>query len=473
MKNYTLSIITLLSLSFSGCFDASGTQDLNSIGDPFSTPNSSSLVTTTDEEVENTSDNSSDDSSSTLTNGLVAHYKFEDNANDSSGNGNNGTANGGVTYTTGVVGSKAASFDGVDDYINIGSIYDVDTNDLGISLWVSFDTNASDNQFLTNGSTSMSDQNYFALTYANGGTSKIRFASQGDTWENLYTSSTQSTDTWYYIYIEKVGSTAKIYIDGVLSSSSSDHGGDIGNVYDWVIGKGHQDQLFDGLIDDLRIYNRALTTDEISTLYDMGSTITHNGTSYGKVTSPTTGKVWLDRNLGASQVCTSSTDTACYGDYYQWGRDADGHEDSSSNTTAALASNVTTVGHGDFITNSSSPYDWASVDSDGSTRSANWAKTDGTSICPSGYRVPTKVEIEAEMTGVSNATDAYSSFLKLPVAGGRRDTAVQYNVGANGYIWSSTPDSTNAKYFHYGSSDADFNDSLRAYGRSVRCIKAD
>jgi len=62
--------------------------------------------------------------------------------------------------------------------------------------------------------------------------------------------------------------------------------------------------------------------------------ITHNGVKYDTVTSPYTGRVWLDRNLGASQVCTSATDTACYGDYYQWGRGHDGHQSSSSLTTA-------------------------------------------------------------------------------------------------------------------------------------------
>jgi hypothetical protein len=45
-----------------------------------------------------------------------------------------------------------------------------------------------------------------------------------------------------------------------------------------------------------------------------------NGLTYALVTSPDTGKVWLDRNLGARQVCTSSTDAACFGDLYQWGQ---------------------------------------------------------------------------------------------------------------------------------------------------------
>jgi len=51
-----------------------------------------------------------------------------------------------------------------------------------------------------------------------------------------------------------------------------------------------------------------------------------HGVTYGTVTSPYTGRVWLDGNLGASQVCTAYNDSTCYGDYYQWGRGTDGHE---------------------------------------------------------------------------------------------------------------------------------------------------
>ena len=53
----------------------------------------------------------------------------------------------------------------------------------------------------------------------------------------------------------------------------------------------------------------------------------------GTVTS-TTGQVWMDRNLGASRVATSSTDSAAYGDLYQWGRGTDGHEKRTSSTTS-------------------------------------------------------------------------------------------------------------------------------------------
>src|SRR5574344_2515705 len=77
------------------------------------------------------------------------------------------------------------------------------------------------------------------------------------------------------------------------------------------------------------------------------------------VTNPTTGRIWMDRNLGASQVATSSTDEAAYGDLYQWGRAADGHESRTSSTSTTLATSDT-PGHGDFITSNSTPYDWRS-----------------------------------------------------------------------------------------------------------------
>tara|TARA_R110000850_G_scaffold277151_1_gene424854 strand:- start:43846 stop:47097 length:3252 start_codon:yes stop_codon:yes gene_type:complete len=54
------------------------------------------------------------------------------------------------------------------------------------------------------------------------------------------------------------------------------------------------------------------------------------GLSYGFVYNPTTDRIWLDRNLGASQVATSSTDADAYGDLYQWGRSPDGHQLRSS-----------------------------------------------------------------------------------------------------------------------------------------------
>jgi len=209
------------------------------------------------------------------------------------------------------------------------------------------------------------------------------------------------------------------------------------------------------------------------------TTLTHNGITYGTVTSPHTSRVWLDRNLGASQVCTALNDTACYGDYYQWGRDADGHEKSNSETTTTLANSITPA-NAQFIINGSSPDDWVSdgVDNDGSQRSANWSKTDGSSVCPVGYRVPTIDELTAEtidLTGeddVQNNTDAFNSFLKLPSAGYRDGSSGSLDTqGSNGSVWSSSVYNSFSKGLGFGSSNADWYYFSRVNGLSVRCIK--
>ena len=202
--------------------------------------------------------------------------------------------------------------------------------------------------------------------------------------------------------------------------------------------------------------------------------ITHNSTGYESILSPFTGKIWLDRNLGASQICTALDDTACYGDYYQWGRNTDGHEESNSTTSSILATDIDNVG-ANFITNGTSPYDWTSADSDGALRSANWSKTDGTSVCPVGYRVPSETELTDETINasitVTNNTDAFNNFLKLASSGLRRNDASMDFEGSNGNYWSSSVNSSQSITFYFYSNGIGTNVSDRAYGRSIRCIK--
>ncbi|MDQ7066643.1 MAG: BspA family leucine-rich repeat surface protein [Sulfurimonas sp.] len=136
-------------------------------------------------------------------------------------------------------------------------------------------------------------------------------------------------------------------------------------------------------------------------------TITHNGITYGTVISPATGRTWLDRNLGASQVCDINradfsddasyvtSQESCFGDYYQWGRITDGHEKITNADTASRLSALPATGAtgGSFVQIAG---DWltAGVDDIGALRTALWSKTDGTSICPIGYRVPTSAELQ-------------------------------------------------------------------------------
>ena len=189
------------------------------------------------------------------------------------------------------------------------------------------------------------------------------------------------------------------------------------------------------------------------------------GLEYCKVTSPYTGKIWLDRNMGAKQVCTAFDDEECYGDYYQWGRKTDGHQVFDSETNTTKATDVENAG-GDFIITNST-WDWVAsgVDDDGSIRSANWSKTDGEYACPAGYRVPTIDELEAEFLG-------YDSFLKLPSAGYRtRYDGSFHDVESWGGLWSSSDNGSYARGIGFGSGGPDWDYGDRAEGISVRCIK--
>jgi uncharacterized protein (TIGR02145 family) len=176
----------------------------------------------------------------------------------------------------------------------------------------------------------------------------------------------------------------------------------------------------------------------------------------------------MDRNLGATQVATGSADAASYGDLYQWGRLADGHQIRTSFTTSTLSS-TDMPGNGNFITVNSGN-DWRSPQNNNL-----WQGVNGTNNpCPTGFRLPTDTELDNErLTWVSNNRDgAFASVLKLPMAGSRDvgNGALAF-VGSRGYYWSSTVSGTFARYLFFNSSTAIMVSYFRAYAYSVRCLK--
>lgn len=195
--------------------------------------------------------------------------------------------------------------------------------------------------------------------------------------------------------------------------------------------------------------------------------VTNSTGNYGTVVNPVTGKVWLDRNLGATQVATSSTDVASYGDLYQWGRNADGHQLRSSGTTTSQASHFFTS-NSMFIISTN----WLS----GSTPPTHmWSGTAAeNNPCPCGFRIPTASEWEQERrTWISNnAAGAFASPLKLPL-GGRRgySNGSLIFVGSLGYYSSSTISGSDSYIIFINSSNSDIVDDFRSTGSSVRCIK--
>jgi hypothetical protein len=182
-----------------------------------------------------------------------------------------------------------------------------------------------------------------------------------------------------------------------------------------------------------------------------------------------TGKVWANRNLGASQVATSSTDTNAYGDLYQWGRTTDGHQ---LRTSATAAGPVVSGTEGSNYITLAVAGDWLSTSDDtrwnGTTKGVH-------DPCPTGYRVPTEAEWNAEISSwTSNDIDgAFASPLKLTLAGIRLSDGNITNTNVNGFYWAGTNSTSNSNphRLQVNSSAAGMSTTIKNRGLSVRCIQ--
>ena len=188
-----------------------------------------------------------------------------------------------------------------------------------------------------------------------------------------------------------------------------------------------------------------------------------------EITSSATGKKWMDRNLGASyapQDLPSGTnyenDVNVFGDLYQWGRRADGHQCRNSSTINVLSSSDKPA-HGNFIIY---PQLLWQV-----TPNANlWQGLNGVNNpCPKGYRLPTQQELANEMKINFNGGN-----LKLPRTSGLR-TGTNGSIVTNTlFYWTSTVVGLNfsgALSGDYRYNAVDFGGQARITGGSVRCIK--
>lgn len=179
-------------------------------------------------------------------------------------------------------------------------------------------------------------------------------------------------------------------------------------------------------------------------------------------------RCWKDRNLGASRVATSLTDSLAFGDYYQWGRLGDGHQNILSPTTPTR-SDHDVPGHNMFITRENG--DWRRP-----PNSILWQGVSGiNNPCPQGYRIPTEAEWNTEINSWStkNAAGAFASPLKLVLAGYKSSSdGLTSAVFYEGVYWSSTVNGDFYGRFLYlnANSVATYN-GQRAEGYSIRCIK--
>jgi hypothetical protein len=210
-----------------------------------------------------------------LNDGLVAHYPFEGNANDESENGNHGTVYG-ATLTEDRLGNidSAYSFDGTDDYIQIADTSNLDlSQEFTIQAWINPNSGygvqqASHIDIVSKWGSGGIDNAAYLLGINNQG-NILPWTYSGTAGSYFKGSQTVPINTWTHVLMARTRNTSKVYINGALDTSFDNAKLPQNSNYDLFIGQepvgGNN---FSGMIDDIRIYNRALSEDEIKALYE-------------------------------------------------------------------------------------------------------------------------------------------------------------------------------------------------------------
>jgi len=189
-----------------------------------------------------------------ITTGLVAHYEFEGNTSDSSGNSYNLVTGGTQAYEAGTFG-QAYIFNGVDNNLTFDGL--PVSGDGTISYWIKDSNNTGVEMYLSTGGF---DGTLRAFAFE--GSAELIADTAGNTGDNI-TSAGTLDGAWHHIAVTFLGTTTKIYIDGIDRALDYDTVEDI-NISS-LLNIGHEAGgfLFTGSLDDIRIYNRALTATDI------------------------------------------------------------------------------------------------------------------------------------------------------------------------------------------------------------------
>lgn len=213
---------------------------------------------------------------------LVAHYPLNGNANDVVGN-NNGTVNG-AALTTDRFGNtnNAYLFDGIDDWVSIGNTPNLAiTGDITVSAWVKTPTSwpitPHDPMIYARYTNSLTNPTGVNLFLNNPHLSSRDFGfilkTGFNSWGNDFAVSTSvlQLDTWYFVVGVREGNVVKMYLNGVLEGTDIGSSSPINYGANPIASIGEKNATavtwYDGTIDDIRIYKRALAAGEVQTLF--------------------------------------------------------------------------------------------------------------------------------------------------------------------------------------------------------------
>ena len=211
--------------------------------------------------------------------GLVAYYPFNGNANDESGNGNHGTVHG-ASLTEDLNGNpnSAYSFDGINDYIEVPDNDSLDlTTAFTLAAWVYLDSyDTGDPDYPNPNVISKKPDNYEPYRLIlNAGSTHLQISSSSSYREFPMAYTPVPLHQWVYVAVTFDSGNLNFYHDGVLIGSPTSTITELrttgGNL---IIGSRTSDlAMFGGKIDEVRIYNRALSATEILELSEQQTII--------------------------------------------------------------------------------------------------------------------------------------------------------------------------------------------------------
>jgi len=211
------------------------------------------------------------------TNGLVGWWPFNGNANDESGNGNNGTVNGATLINDRDAQLNSAyNFNGIDNFINLPLINMSSYNEFSLSVWVNvtdFQTGFSNFHIIRQEGNGGLDWLLAFQNYGNIISFGLGIQSQPYTELDLSINPINFIDSWSNIVVTYDGSIKRTFIDGVLFGSEIKSGlitftSSATNAIGSACSNVNCVEKFRGKIDDIAIWNRALTQQEITDLYN-------------------------------------------------------------------------------------------------------------------------------------------------------------------------------------------------------------
>jgi len=216
---------------------------------------------------------------SDLSSGLIGYWRFEESggyvANDSSGNDNNGYLGRAMLHGfLGKIGS-ALMFDNNNKYISMGDLDSLDfeaNNSFTVSAWVKLDNSIRDYKAIL-GKASVSSKDGYALRYNTDGNFGMMIeSSDGDKEVNVIAKGDYRDEKWHLVtgVINRTDNTNTIYVDGLKKNSADiSQVGDLSNSVHFNIGAlANKSIFFSGFMDEVRVYNRALSNNEVIQLYN-------------------------------------------------------------------------------------------------------------------------------------------------------------------------------------------------------------